>query len=175
MFIKVVSICLILAGLFFAAFGVYFLALGYAAEGWTKVEGEVTSVTVKTDVTLGTLNPSTGTRSTATERYYPSIGYAWTVDGQRYTGDRYRLGETHEKFAERDDALSAALRYKNGMPIDVYYNAEDPSRAVLNPSLSVGVFVPLPLGLLFLACGWALFRFAPAIEKAMAASAGQAG
>lgn len=57
------------------------------------------------------------------------------------------------------------------MPITVYYDADDPAQAVLDPSLSVGVYVPLPLGLVFAGLGWALFRFGPAIERAAAAPA----
>ena len=113
---------------------------------------------------------TTGTTGTSRNRYYPEITYRWTVDGQSYEGDRYRLGETHEKYLEREAAVVAAGAFKNGMPIPVYYQVDHPSSAVLDPSLSVGVFVPLPLGLLFLASGWALLRFRPAIEKAMAAA-----
>ncbi|MEM1180997.1 MAG: DUF3592 domain-containing protein [Acidobacteriota bacterium] len=169
MFIKITAIALIVFGLFFAVFGVYFLILGVSAEGWTPVEGEVTSVKVRTDVSVGTVNPQTRMSTASENRYYAEVGYAWTVDGQRYTGDRYRLGETQEKFLDREDAVAAALKYKNGMPITVYYQADHPSQAVLNPSLSVGAFVPLPMGLLLLTCGWGLIRAAPAIEKALAA------
>ncbi|MEM9553583.1 MAG: DUF3592 domain-containing protein [Acidobacteriota bacterium] len=72
---------------------------------------------------------------------------------------------------ERSDAVAAAIQYRNGMPITVYYDADDPAQAVLDPSLSVGVYVPLPLGLVFAGLGWALFRFGPAIERAAAAPA----
>ena len=172
MFLKSVAVFLIAAGLFFAAFGVYFIALGYEAEGWVAVEGEVTSVTVQVDVSLSQINPSTGTRSASSaNKYYPLVAYRWTVDGETYEGDRYRLGETHEKFLDKGDAIVAASKYRNGMPITVYYNVDYPNQAVLNPSLSVGVFVPLPLGLLLLVCGWALLKSLPVIERSLAAQA----
>lgn len=169
MFLKLLSAFLILAGLFFALFGVSFIFQGYAAEGWSRTEGEVVSVSVEVDVSINNTAPNGTRRSSGVRRYYPSIAYTWTVDGERFEGSRYRLGETHEAFLDRGDALKAAQRFRNGESIPVYYSAERPDQAVLDPSLSVGVFVPLPIGLLLLVSGWGLLRSAPAIEEALRA------
>ncbi len=169
MFLKSITAFLFLAGLFFAIFGVYFIALGYEAEGWTSVEGKVLSAVVEVDITMPVTTHGSSTRTQRANQYYPSITYTWTVGEETFTGNRYRLGETHEKFFERAEAAVAANKYRRGMPITVYYNSDHPDQAVLDPSLSVGVFVPLPMGLLFLACAWALHRFRPALEKVMAA------
>ena len=164
MFFKAVAGFLLLFGLFLASFGVYFIGLGHEAEGWLETEGRVVSSHVRTET-----HTAPGNSVNRIVRYYPSITYEWTVDGTSYTSSRYRLGETHEKYADRGDAVAAALKFRTGSPIPVYYDEDHPKSAVLDPSLSVGVFVPLPMGLLFLICGWVLWRHGPAMEKAMAA------
>lgn len=169
MFLKAVAGFFLLCGLFLASFGVYFIVLGAEAEGWTQVEGRVVSTAVQVDVSISRSEHSTQTRRAELRRYYPSITYEWTVGGSTYTGSRYRLGESHEKYDERADAVAAAARYRAGSPIAVYYDEDHPDSAVLDPALSVGVFVPLPVGIVFFVLGWLLWRYAPAMERAMAA------
>ena len=169
MFLKAITAFLFWPASFSPASVFNFIALGYEAEGWTKVEGEVVSVGVKVDVSLPV--QTQGTRSTtAVRRYYPLITYSWKVGDQTFTGSRYRLGETHEKFKDKSDAIAAATKYRNGMPIPVYYNAERPSRAVLDPSLSWAFSYPS----LSACSSWRqpgpCASSAPALEKAMAAS-----
>lgn len=168
MFLKAVSAFLIFFGLLMAGFGIYFIALGYEAEGWTKVEGRITAVKVRVDISGGTTNWAAGQHRSETRSYYPEIDYEWSVNGETHAGSRYRLGESHEKYQEKADAKAAAAKFQTGAPITVYYDLDNPDRAILDPSLSVGVFVPLPLGLLFLGAGWTLFRYRETLEKAMA-------
>ena len=165
MFLKAVAAALLLIGVLMSGFGIYFIGLGYEAEGWTKVEGRVVSATVRVDVEVHSTQASK-TRREELRRYYPSITYEWTVDGERFSGLRYRLGEPYEKFNERTDAVAAAAKFRTDAPITVYYDADHPSQAVLDPSLSAGVFVPLPLGLLFLGLGWLVLRNRAALEAA---------
>jgi len=166
MFLKIVTAGLLLIGLLMSGFGIYFIALGYEAEGWTEVEGRVVSVSVRVDTDLSSSQASR-TRREELRRYYPSIRYVWVVEGKGYSGSRYRLGETHEKYDERAEAQAAAARFPAGSPVTVYFDKDHPDQAVLDPSLSMGVFVPLPLGLLFLLLRWLLYRHRQAIEKAM--------
>ena len=166
MILKAFAAVLVLIGILMSGFGIYFIALGIEAQGWKTVEGQVTSVVVRVDTDLQA-DAVTKKRREELKRYYPSISYEWVVDGKTYSGSRYRLGETHEKYDERTDAQAAAAKFRNGAPIKVYYNVDHPNQAVLEPSLSGGVFVPLPLGLVFLFTGWALFRYREAIGKAM--------
>lgn len=162
MFLKIVFGTMVLIGVLMSGFGIYFIGQGYEAEGWTKVEGRVVSSTIQVDIDIH----SRSAKSEEQRRYCPSITYEWQVDGKTYTGSRYRLGETHEKYKERAEAGAAAARFRTGEPITVYYDKDHPSQAVLDPSLSVGVFVPLPLGLLFLALGGSYFLFREAFDKA---------
>ncbi|MCB1036765.1 MAG: DUF3592 domain-containing protein, partial [Acidobacteria bacterium] len=157
-------------GLLMTGFGAYFIAEGYAAESWTEVEGQIVSARVRVHTDLSSSKHLSRAERERYRRYYPEITYRWTAGEERYTGSRYRLGETHEKYKERTDAEAKAATFVTGAPITVYYDKDHPDQAVLDPSLSVGVFVPLPLGLLILGMGWLLFRYRDALEKAMNAS-----
>lgn len=156
---KLVSAALIVLGLAMACFGIYFIVLGYEAKGWVETEGRVVSTRVRVDTDIASKT------TTRRNRYFPSITYRWTVDGTTYTASRYRLGETHEKYSERSEARAVAAKFPAGSAVSVYYDEDHPDSAVLEPKLSVGVFVPLPLGLLFMTLGSILLIFGPALQQ----------
>lgn len=168
MFLKSLLVGLLLLGLFFALFGVYFIALGSEARSWPQTAGTIQSVTVRTSVLMSGGAAMTPEQRERRRQYYPQISYRWEVGGQSYTGSRFRLGTTHEKYNQREKAVAAASRYKNGASIDVYYDPSDPSQAVLLKAASGGVFVPLPLGLLFAAAGWLGLRKIDLLRNAVA-------
>jgi hypothetical protein len=153
-------------GLLFAIFGVFFIFDGLEARSWPSANGEVVSTRVQRHTFMQQKVEYSESRREARRTYYPEITYRWTVDGQSYTGSRWALGESHPDYKERPEAEKAAAGYPSGMAIDVYYDPADPSQPVLDRSLKLGAFVPLPLGLLFLAAGIVGLRFAPAIEAA---------
>lgn len=164
---------LLLLGLSFTGFGIYFIALGNEAAHWPEVEGRVLSVSVRTDF----LEPPSRLQSREarerTRRYYPRITYSWQVDGTSHTGSRYRLGTTHEKYQDRAKAQAAAATFRSGAPIPVFYDATNPAEAVLVREASAGVFVPLPLGLLFSAMGWFGLRHVDALRRAAKSGTGE--
>lgn len=91
-----------------------------------------------------------------------AVGYAYTVDGQGYTGSRYSLGEGANAAgrtftSEAEAAERAAARYRVGQDIPVYYDPADPAEAVLQPGANWGSYVPLILGAFFGLCGGGLF------------------
>ncbi len=153
-------------GLFFAVFGVFFIIDGLEARSWPAVEGSVVSTRVLTKTLMQQQSDFSESRREARRSYFPEITYRWTVDGRGHTGSRYALGESHPDYKHREDAREAARRFPPGRAIDVYYDPADPSSAVIDRSLKLGAFVPLPLGLFFLAAGVVGLRFAPAIEAA---------
>ncbi len=153
-------------GLFFAVFGIYFIIAGHGARSWPAAEGTIESTSVRVNILLTGRGSGTDSSREARRTYYPEISYRWMVDGQTYTGSRFALGEEHPDFPDRQDAQGAAKRFPAGGAIDVYVDPEDPSSAVIDRSLKIGAFVPLPLGLLFLAVGIFGLRMAPALEAA---------
>lgn len=62
--------------------------------------------------------------------YYPEVAYAWTVNGQRYTGRRIQFGET-PRFARQTAAQTVCDRYRPGASVPVRYDPANPAEAVL--------------------------------------------
>lgn len=153
-------------GLFFAVFGVYFIIAGHGARSWPAAEGTIVSTNVRVNILLAGRGSVTDSSRESRRTYYPEIDYRWTVDGQTYSGTRYALGEAHPDFPDRQDAQEAARSFPPGQTIDVYFDPRDPSSAVIDRSLKLGAFVPLPLGLFFAAFGVFGLRMAPALEAA---------
>lgn len=173
MFLKVVFAILLAIGVFFTCFGVYFIVLGNEARNWPEAQGTIVSVTIRSYTPVAGNQGRTRAQRERLREYYPEITYRWEVDGQSYTGSRYTLGTTHEKYDERTEAVAAALKYRNGAPISVYYDPRDPSEAVLDKSRSGAVFVPLPLGLLFAAAGWLGLKKIDVVQRAFASGAAE--
>lgn len=173
MFLKVFFAVLLLLGLFFTLFGVYFIALGNESGSWPEARGTIVSVTIRTDSYLAGDQALTPEQKERRRKYFPSITYRWEVDGQSYTGSRYRLGTTHEKYEEREGAVAAASKFQNGAPIPVYYDPEDPSEAVLDKSASGGIYAPLPIGLLLGAFGGFGLLKIDAVRKALESGAAE--
>ncbi len=63
----------------------------------------------------------------------PEVTYTYTVDGKTYTGTALGL-DTVEVSNERM-AREHAARYVPGAPVTVYYDPENPSRALLEPGI----------------------------------------
>jgi len=163
-FIRLVSLGLIGTGLFFVVFGVLFIRDARRASGWPTVCGKIQSVRIVRDRMSGRALSEEGRE--ALRRYYPEITYVWSVNGQTYSGSRYQLGQPHAKYKNRDAARKAAKGFPVGGEIDVHYDPLAHADAVLDARVSYAVFVPLTLGILFLALGVAVLRFEPQINLA---------
>jgi hypothetical protein len=112
------------------------------------------------------MDRSRNTSSDGGRTYYPVITYQWEVGGQTYQSNRYALGTTHREFNHREDAEEAAAKWSAQSEIEVYYDPDAPEMAVLDPSLNIGLFVPIILGLLFGLIGFFGLKYAPLIEQA---------
>ncbi|MCB0323511.1 MAG: DUF3592 domain-containing protein [Bdellovibrionales bacterium] len=166
--IRAVMGFLAVAGLALGGFGGYFIYLGGEVGSWPVTEGEVVTTRIRTELEVSGGTTVTKAARDRLRQHYPSITYRWTVDGESYTGSRYRLGATHEKFDTRAEAQAAARRFTPGTKVPVYYDPNSPSQAVLDPSATFVIYVPLLIGLLFLVTGALGLRYAEAIEQASA-------
>ena len=151
---RLVSGCLwfvILGGVGLLIFGVVFLREANASRSWPSVQGRVQNVSV-------VKNSSSGTQGS----YHYVVTYAYQVDDQSYTGNRYSLGSgstASKRYPGESEARTASRSdYPAGSMVDVYYDPADPASAVLNPGASWGTFGPLLMGLIFVPGGIFLLR-----------------
>jgi hypothetical protein len=99
-------------------------AAASASRAWPSVSGRVlNSSLIRT--------PRRGTSGGGS--YVPMIVYEYQVDGKVYRGQRYSFG-TQVGTGFTGIASRVVDRYPEGSAVDVYYNPENPSEAVLKRS-----------------------------------------
>jgi hypothetical protein len=140
-------------------FGLIFLKDAYASQSWPIAQGTVNRVNINRDRATDS--------STPTYDYTYTVVYGYEVDGNRYQGDRYSLGDgstASRTYRERQEAIAAAEdHYSIGQPIDVYYDPNSPTEAVLKPGANIGTFVPAIFGTVLGASGVGLLILAQRI------------
>ena len=152
-FLKYTGVSLLAMGILMSLFGVYSVWYAHSA-AWVETSGSVIGVRVRVSV------HSAGDTLRRDNTYYPEIEYQYSVDGRSYKSDRYQLRSPHPWYVEREQALRAAVKYRAGQAIAVFYNAKQPSVSVLKPSVQWADYAALLVGLTFLLTGWLLRRVA---------------
>lgn len=166
-FLRWVGIGLSAIGLAMFLFGIYFVVLGDEVGGWPSTEGTIVDTRIRVWSPVRATFEEQRLKGDITQ-HYPEIEYRWTVDGRTYEGDRYKLGTTHPKYDERDDARQAALRFSPGDRITIYYDPDAPDQAVLDPSKDwFALLTPSVLSLVFVGTGFLLQRLSPAMQAAV--------
>lgn len=90
-------------------------------ENWPSIEGIIESGHVSTD-----------TDDDGDTDYTPNITYSYSVDNQRYTGNR--ITYFSKSYNSSSDAQAVLNRYPIRTEVMVYYDPDKHSRAVLEPN-----------------------------------------
>jgi len=112
------------------------------SSSWSTAEGRIVD---------SSIDKERGRRSWG---YVLRVDYEYSVDGLTYRGDRVlylddvRAGTGDALRRERD-----RLGYQSGNPVRVYYDPDEPGRAVLRPGLGVGLAVLLMLAAILTLAG----------------------
>ena len=80
--------------------------------------------------------------------YRVIVSYEFEVDAQLYQGDKVVLG--NQNLSQRAEAEEQLQAISNASPLAVYYDPEDPSRAILHPGNDAGVIELQIVGLCFM-------------------------
>ncbi len=153
------SYILIFLGLALFGFGVTFINDARESASWPVVEGTVQNIAVSRHVGSHAKKRKGVPRTT---RYFYSVNYLYTVDGNTHRGQQFslgdgkRAGDLYEDMATARAAGNAA--YPSGSIVLVYYNPENVERAVLSAGANWGSYMPAILGLLFFGFGALLLR-----------------
>lgn len=86
-------------------------------ENWASVEGTVLYSTIR--IKPKGLN----------EHYLPSIGYAYTVNGEKYK--KSVDNSLNSGYLHKEDVQKIIDKYPEGSTVTVYYNPENPSKSIL--------------------------------------------
>jgi len=85
-----------------------------------------------------------------------AIRYDYTIEGEKYTGDRYRIG--YLGVPDRGWARKIVDAHPVGTVVKVYYSPSSPAASVLVPGANWNVYVTLVVGIaMFLVCAYFVF------------------
>jgi len=124
----------LVAGLFFLAdLNKYLKILREyrASQNWQNVLGQITASTVEV-VEHRTYNNETQTEEIA-HLYFPKLEYVFEVHGITQENVRVTFGLEwiDSPVPSKEDADNVIRRYSSGTPVMVYFDPQDPSKAVL--------------------------------------------
>jgi hypothetical protein len=136
-----------------SALGVLFIfglvGAGLSYWGWTIVQDARASSSWPT--AAGAVISSEVSHSTDAEggdSYSPEVDYQYQVDGQNIINDQIKFGEN--SYDSRRRAEEIAANYPVGRQVTVYYDPEQPDKAVLEPGVSAGSYIVLSIGVVFI-------------------------
>jgi hypothetical protein len=92
---------------------------------WPSSKGRVVSSRVK-----HTTTSSGGTSPITSHHYEAIIKYEYTVDGSKYTNDRYSFFDSDAKGKSHSRRL--VDKHPNGKSVKVFYNPQKPGNSVLH-------------------------------------------
>jgi hypothetical protein len=82
-------------------------------------------------------------------KYYPSVSYSYIVDSAVYSSNR--ISSMNFNTKNKSDVYEVLKKYPLDSEIKVYYNSEDPSKALLEPGINTGNILLFIFGIIVLA------------------------
>ncbi|NKB71589.1 MAG: DUF3592 domain-containing protein [Candidatus Latescibacteria bacterium] len=110
-----------------------------ASRSWPHTPGLVVAADIATEA-------SSSSSASGGPLYWPEIAFEYEVEGQVYTANTVHFVEYHSTDHSRAERLVA--RYPKGTAVDVRYDPDDPTLAVLEPT-SGGLWLYWAIGLSF--------------------------
>ena len=107
-----------------------------ASADWPSVEGRITSSLV-----------DHSTDAEGADSYSPEVTFVYVEDGRSYESHTIKFGEN--SYSSERKAQEILSRYPMGQTVTVFYDPENPEKAVLEPGVSSGSYIVLGVGALF--------------------------
>jgi hypothetical protein len=123
----------IIIGAIALTYGGYLAIKSAQSASWPSTEGVIKSAEMK---------QRSGNRGS---HYSAAIVYEYSVNGEKFTGEKKRIVEVGGSNASSHDAAQADLKkYAVGTKVKVFHSPADTTDAVLEPGLNAGCwFLPL--------------------------------
>lgn len=125
-------------GIALIIFGLHRVYRGAETEEWEETMGEITRSAMEDDTVLE-----------IEARYSAIIRYSYIVNGREYSSSQIAYGLT-KKEGSRSQAKKIIRKYPFGKKVKVYYNREEPSKAVLEVGSSSTDWLIVGFGVLWL-------------------------
>ena len=121
-------------GVIFIVIGAYLFLQDWETLSWKETEGVVNESRV---LHLGV------------RRYVASVEYRYVVDGEMMQGTVVESGPDIPTYSSAAPPRRVVARYPVGKKVIVYFDPQDPSKAILEPGLSRGSLLIFILGMGF--------------------------
>lgn len=130
-------------GLVVLGFGISARRVESGSVDWPSTQGTVVCSGVRHETSQG----ENGTE----DSYYPRVVYDFELDGVVYTAEGITLSDAGS--GKRRNAATAIKPYREGKPVEVFYDANDPYTATLKTGHSTGTFIAVLIGSIFAVVG----------------------
>ena len=137
---------------YLAAFIFLVVGAGLSFWGWNILQNAKASTSWPT--AQGQIIKSEVTRSRDGEghdSYSPEVTYTYLAKKRAYKSYAIKFGENSYDNKSMSEKIAAA--YPVGKKVSVYYNPEDPDNSVLEQGVTIGSYIVLGIGVLFVAIG----------------------
>lgn len=155
----------------FDGFVIWTMAGQWSTLSYPSVEGRIIESRIESHTTRSTSRTTGRSYSTGRSRTGTShkavLRYQYNVGGQDYESDRFAFVEM--SFSEKQSAQAVVKAHPVDSPVEVFYNPDDPSMAVLRRGLDASDwFFPIfliPFNVIMIAILWAAFALSRADES----------
>jgi hypothetical protein len=131
---------LVILGIGFSIWGHGVMMTTMASLKWPITQGNITFSEIKATSKIG---PG--------YYYSPDVRYRYTVNGKDYNGNKVIAADYSSSSASRAGKITR--QFKKGSNVNVYYNPENTSEAVLMPGGTLLTYVPFCFGIIATASG----------------------
>ena len=145
---KLIGYLLLIAGISFTSWLGRSVILGVQTQDWPSSDGMIYQAAVSYTAS----HPSD-----KSQKFFQSqFEYRYRIDGKAHSGTSIYL--TDSPYLSEQDAQMLIKKYPTGRPVKVYYDASDPSKAVLQTGTPPTLWLLLGTSLLFTVLGFKLTR-----------------
>jgi hypothetical protein len=122
------------------------ILLGRRSRGWPKTSGTILQSTLET-------HHETDDDGTTSTTHGVAVHYRYSVSGQEFEGRRRSFSDVRKSSKRSMESILA--RYPQGGSIDVYYDPENPSSAVLETGVGASAYILLAFAVVLVLFGLA--------------------
>lgn len=145
-----VGLLITVIGIGFAIWGAIVVMEARSAANWPTVEGTIISSTLEHRVNT--------TSSGKGKWYYEArVKYGYSVDGVGYESKRVSFKSASYQYKSEVIPSTQVRRYPANKTVEVYYNPEDPEKAVLETEITFMTYIGLLIGAFLTGLGVLLF------------------
>ena len=123
-----------------------------ASKTWPTVLGKITSASVMAEQREEKRDDDDRTEIRIVTRYRPDVQFVYAVAGREFHSNTWKWGWT-ALYADEQEVKAAIAKYAAGASVPVFYNAQKPDEAVLEPGNRTGSAIQLVFAATFGLCG----------------------